>query len=51
MIPEAFAVGKSVIHSIDPRIKVVLALIYSLVVALSNSFVILLSGLATSRYW
>ncbi len=48
MIPEAFAGGKSVIHSIDPRLKVVLALIYSFVVALSSSFVILLSSLATS---
>jgi len=48
MIPEAFADGKSVIHSIDPRIKVVLALIYSFVVALSSSFAILLSSLVTS---
>ena len=48
MIPEVFAGGNSVIHSIDPRIKVVSALIYSLVVALSGSFAILLSGLATS---
>ena len=48
MIPEALAGGRSVIHSIDPRLKVVLALIYSFVVALSSSFVILLSGLATS---
>lgn len=48
MIPETFADGKSVIHSIDPRIKVVLALIYSFVVALSSSFVILLSSLVTS---
>ena len=48
MIPEVFADGKSVIHSIDPRIKVVSALIYSFVIALSSSFVILLSALATS---
>jgi len=48
MIPEVFAVGKSVIHSIDPRSKVVLALTYSLVIALSSSFVVLLSGLVTS---
>ncbi len=48
MIPETFADGKSVIHSIDPRIKVVLALIYSFVVALSSSFAILLSSLVTS---
>jgi len=48
MIPETFAGGRSVIHSIDPRIKVVLALIYSFVVALSSSFVILLSSLVTS---
>ncbi len=48
MIPEVFAGGNSVIHSIDPRIKIVSATIYSLVVALSSSFVILMSGLATS---
>jgi cobalt/nickel transport system permease protein len=48
MIPEVFTGGTSVIHLIDPRLKVVLALIYSFVVALSGSFVILLSGLATS---
>ncbi len=48
MIPETFAGGKSVIHSIDPRIKVVMALIYSFVVALSSSFFLLLSGLVTS---
>jgi len=48
MIPEVFADGKSAIHSIDPRIKVVLALIYSFVVALSSSFFILLSSLVTS---
>jgi cobalt/nickel transport system permease protein len=48
MIPEVFAGGNSVIHSIDPRLKIVLALIYSIVVALSSSFVILLSSLATS---
>lgn len=48
MIPEVFAGGTSVIHSIDPRIKVVSALIYSFVVALSSSFVILFSSLAAS---
>ena len=48
MIPEVFAGGNSVIHSIDPRIKVVSALVYSFVIALSSSFVILLSALAIS---
>jgi cobalt/nickel transport system permease protein len=48
MIPEVFAGGKSVIHSIDPRIKVALALIYSFVIALSSSFVVLWSALAIS---
>ncbi len=48
MISEAFASGNSILHAIDPRIKVVLALIYSFVVALSSSFVILLSSLATA---
>ena len=48
MIPEVFAGGESAIHTIDPRLKLVLALLYSLVVALSNSFAVLLSGLAVS---
>ena len=48
MIPEVFAIGKSVIHSIDPRVKVVLALVYSFVVALSASLAVLLSGFAVS---
>jgi len=48
MISEAFASGKSILHAIDPRIKVVLATIFSFVVALSSSFVILLSGFATA---
>lgn len=47
MISEAFASGNSILHAIDPRIKVVLALVYSFVVALSSSLVILLSSLAT----
>ncbi len=48
MIAEVFAGGESVIHSIDPRLRVVLALIYSFVVALSSSFVILVFSLVTS---
>ena len=48
MISETFAVGDSVIHSLDPRLKVVSALMYSFVVALSNSFVVLSIALATS---
>ena len=48
MIPETFAVGDSPIHSIDPRLKLVSALVYSFVVALSNSFVVLSTALAVS---
>jgi len=48
MIQEPFAIGNSWIHSIDPRIKIIFAAIYSLVVALSNRFPVLLTALTVS---
>ncbi len=48
MIPESFAQGDSLIHAINPQLKVVLALLYSLVLALSSSLTILFVGLITS---
>ncbi len=48
MIPESFVQGDSLVHSINPQLKVVLALIFSLVLALSSSIIILMAGLTTS---
>ena len=48
MINESFATGKSVIHRIDPRIKVLLATLYSIVVAISQQFQTLGLALAIS---
>ncbi len=48
MIREPFAIGNSWIHRIDPRVRIVFAVIYSLVVALSNRFPVLLTALCIS---
>ena len=48
MIPETFTQGNSPIHAINPQLRVALALIYSLVLALSSSIPILIAGLITS---
>jgi cobalt/nickel transport system permease protein len=48
MFNEPFAVGDSVIHRIDPRFKVVAAVGYSVVAAVSYRFSTLLAALAAS---
>jgi len=48
MIPEVFVDGQSMIHAIHPRIKVIFALLYSVAVALSNSFPVLWASLCVS---
>ena len=48
MISEPFAVGNSIVHRLDPRIRVVLTAVYAFVVALSYHFYVLLSALALS---
>ena len=48
MINEPFAIGNSWVHRMDPRIRIVSAAIYSLVIALSNRFPVLLTALAVS---
>jgi len=48
MIKEPFAIGNSWIHRIDPRVRIVSAVVYSLAVALSNRFPVLLTALAVS---
>ena len=48
MISEPFAAGKSIIHRLDPRIRIVVATIYCYVVAFSNQFSVLLMALVIS---
>jgi cobalt/nickel transport system permease protein len=48
MITESFATGISVIHRIDPRLKIVFAVGYSFVVAVSLQFPVLFTALAAS---
>lgn len=47
MITEPFTAGNSVIHSVDPRLKIVFAVMLSCVVAVANSLSTLGAGLAT----
>ncbi|MEN8246852.1 MAG: cobalt ECF transporter T component CbiQ [Thermodesulfobacteriota bacterium] len=47
MITEPFTAGNSVIHSVDPRMKIVFAVMLSCVVAVANSLLTLSAGLAT----
>lgn len=48
MIQEPFAVGISLIHRLDPRLRIFFAAAYSLVVALSNRFSALIIALTVS---
>ena len=48
MISEPFATGNSVIHQLDPRIRVGLTVLYAFVVALSYQFSVLLVALVLS---
>jgi cobalt/nickel transport system permease protein len=48
MIEEQFSSGESFIHRLDPRIKIVVAIPFSVVVAVSSSFLALLPALALS---
>jgi cobalt/nickel transport system permease protein len=48
MISEPFATGNSIIHQLDPRIRVLLTSVYAFVVALSYHFSVLITALALS---
>jgi len=48
MITEPFTAGNSVIHNVDPRLKIVFAVMLSCTVAVSNSLPTLFSGLAVA---
>ncbi len=46
MIDEPFAAGDSVIHRIDPRLKVILAVFFSAIIAVSKQFDSLVAALS-----
>jgi cobalt/nickel transport system permease protein len=48
MIAEESIIGGSLIQSLDPRVKVVVVFLFSVVVAVSNQFVVLTTALALS---
>jgi cobalt/nickel transport system permease protein len=48
MIKEPFAIGDSMIHRLDPRIRLILAVLYSFVVALSYHFTALIPAVILS---
>jgi cobalt/nickel transport system permease protein len=48
MIEEQFASGHSLVHGLDPRMKLITAFIYAVVVALSSRFPALLAALLVS---
>lgn len=48
MLSEPFAIGDSLIHRLDPRVRVILATVYSFVIALSGKFTVLFAALAVS---
>ena len=48
MIQEPFAAGNSRIHHLDPRFKIIAAIIYTMVIALSNTMLVLIIALCIS---
>lgn len=46
MIEERFSKGDSYIHDIDPRVRIVSAVIYSVIIAVTGKFEVALTGLA-----
>ena len=48
MISEPFAIGNSIIHQLDPRIRVGFTFLYAFVVALSYRFTVLIAALMVS---
>jgi cobalt/nickel transport system permease protein len=50
MIEEEFSTGKSFVHGLDPRIKIIVAALFSVVVATSTNFTALIPALAVSLF-
>ena len=48
MISEPFAIGNSIIHQLDPRIRVGFTFLYAFVIALSYRFTVLIAALVLS---
>lgn len=46
MIEEPFAKGSSIIHMLDPRVKIIFALLYSIIIALTHKLHVAAGGLA-----
>jgi cobalt/nickel transport system permease protein len=50
IIEEQFSTGNSFIHKLDPRVKIIVAILYSIVVAVSSNFSALLPALGISVF-
>ena len=48
MIEERFSTGDSFVHGLDPRVKIIVAIIFSVVVAVSSNFSALLTALVVA---
>lgn len=48
MIEEHFSQGDSIIHRIDPRVRIIYAIVYSVLVAVTGSFSVALAGLTVA---
>ena len=48
MINEPFAIGNSIVHRLDPRIRISLTVLYSFVIALAYQFSVLITALCLS---
>ncbi len=51
MIKEPFATGNSWIHRIDPQVRIVSAVVFSLIIALSEQFSVLTAALVVSIFF
>ena len=50
IIEEQFSTGESFVHNLDPRVKIIVAILYSIVVAVSSNFSALLPALGISVF-
>jgi cobalt/nickel transport system permease protein len=50
IIEEQFSTGDSFVHKLDPRVKIIVAILYSIVVAVSSNFSALLPALGISVF-
>ena len=50
IIEEQFSTGESFVHNLDPRVKIIVAILYSVVIAVSSNFSALLPALVISVF-